>query len=588
MKHIIHPEKKMLEKIIPIQGDSKTIVVVAVILLILLALLVAVGMTLILLMAQQPVDLSTTSSTTSSTTTTSLATTTSYLTTTSTATPTTATSTTITSATTSSTVTTSMATSTTLPESCRNNVFDVGEEEVDCGGVCRSCFHGTETVPENPVIWEKTLPEEEIITCSGTRYMERLVAAANNKSSGGVIGHLLYYDRKHHDLKTQHKGTLGVLDAEISQDGEHTYIVYEDRGGRKLEKLNYRLDKERLIENNSLGDIEITPDGLNHTMRWEKLAANGWTGINTFNSRGRGYITGEISQELDLEIKKIVATPYLKDLVVATASSFISKEKKYKLTYIHHSLAETTATIKWEKKVGDEITALALTEDGDYLAVGVGGELQLYNRGGEKLSSYKTNWGIADIALTGEAEYILAASRDRSMYLLDKEGNLLWRYQIGDPVNVEISPDGSYILACSKTEAIKLPYTDAPILNPHIHLESRIMLLKGPAQYTSKPDTSHCSDHVKNHGETMTDCGGHCRMCPRIECFKDEDCGETGYLHEYHCTEAGDVADYYLKAECISPYSLNATCQVKRIEEIRDECGVGETCTEGHILCMPE
>ncbi|MEA1924423.1 MAG: DUF5711 family protein [Candidatus Altiarchaeota archaeon] len=438
------------------------------------------------------------------------------------------------------------------------------------------------------MIWEKILPDEEIITCSGSRYLQKLVAAANNKSSGGVKGHFLYYDLKHHDLKTQRKGTLGMLDVEISQDGKHTYIVYEDRSGRKLEKLNYRLEREKLIKNNSLGDIEITPDGLNHSMSWDGLAANGRMGINTFNSKGVGYITGEISMELDLEIRKIATTPYLEDLVVATASPFTSREKNYKLTYIHHSPAKTTATIKWEKKVGDEITALTLTEDGDYVAAGIGEEIYLYNSKGEKLTSYKTNWSIADISLTGEAQYILAASRDRCIYLLDNGGHLLWQYQIGDPVSVEISPDGSYILACSKTESSRLPYADAPTLNPHNHLESRIMLLKGPAQYTNQPDTSHCSDHVKNHGETMTDCGGHCQICPRIECFKDVDCGETGYLHEYHCTDEGDVADYYLKSECINPYTFNSTCQVSLIEEIQDECGVGETCIKGDICCIPE
>lgn len=274
--------------------------------------------------------------------------------------------------------------------------------------------------------------------------------------------------------------------------------------------------------------------------------------------------------------------------MVATASSFTSREKNYKLTYIRHSPTKTTATIKWENEVGDEITALALTEDGDYLVAGVGDEIRLYNRKGEKLAYYKTNWSIADISLTGEARYILAASRDRNMYLLDKGGRLLWWYQIGDPVNVEISPDGSYILACSKTEASRLPYTDAPTLNPHTYLESRIMLLKGSAQCTGQPDTSHCSDHVKNHGETMTDCGGHCRVYPPVECFKDEDCGGTEYLYEYHCTVKGDVAEYYLKSECINPYTFNSTYQESIIEEIRDECGSGETCIKGHIVCMPE
>ncbi|GEM_PF-5751444 len=459
---------------------------------------------------------------------------------------------------------------------------------MDCGGICRPCFKGSELIPENPVIWEKTLPGEEIITCSATRYMDKLVAAANNESGGGVKGHFIYYDLKHDTLKTQRKGTLGMLDVEISQDGECTYLVYEDRSGRKLERLNYRLKRQRLVENNSLGDIEITPDGLNYSMSWEKLAANGRMGINTHNSKGVGYITGEISMKLDLEIKKIASTPYMEDLVVATASPFTSRDRRYKLTYIHHSPAKTTAAIKWEKDVVAEITALALTEDGDYVAAGVGDEIRLYDSNGEKLTSYKTNWSIADLSLTGEGQYILAASKDRNLYLLDNEGRLLWRYQIGDPVNVELSPDGRYILACSKTESSRLPYTDASILNPHNYLESRIMLLKGPAQYTSQPDTSHCSDHVKNHGETMTDCGGHCKVCPPIECFKDEDCGESGYLHEYHCSVKGDVAEYFLKSECINPYSFNSTCHQSIIEEIRDECGLGEICIKGHICCLPE
>ena len=67
------------------------------------------------------------------------------------------------------------------------------------------------------------------------------------------------------------------------------------------------------------------------------------------------------------------------------------------------------------------------------------------------LWSYETDWDVNSVSISSDGSYIAAGSEDSKVYLLDREGNLLWSYETlikGDSVlSVSISSDGSYIAA---------------------------------------------------------------------------------------------------------------------------------------------
>ncbi|MEM3402331.1 MAG: PQQ-binding-like beta-propeller repeat protein, partial [Candidatus Hadarchaeales archaeon] len=122
-------------------------------------------------------------------------------------------------------------------------------------------------------------------------------------------------------------------------------------------------------------------------------------------------------------------------------------------------VAGEALSLQWSYKADLAVSAVAISENGEYI---VAGSKTLYffkreNR--EPLWTYTFNQSITKICITPDARYIVLAVDDK-VYLFDNNGNKLWeRYlmqpeQEGELVgtsveDVAISSDGNYVVAVS-------------------------------------------------------------------------------------------------------------------------------------------
>lgn len=99
---------------------------------------------------------------------------------------------------------------------------------------------------------------------------------------------------------------------------------------------------------------------------------------------------------------------------------------------------------KITEKFKDGIYWGTITADGSYVVSYSGmGNTGLFDRQGNLLWSYNIEGGVQSTAITPDGNYIVVAGITK-IYLFDREGNLLWK--IGDNLtSVVITPDGNYI-----------------------------------------------------------------------------------------------------------------------------------------------
>lgn len=111
----------------------------------------------------------------------------------------------------------------------------------------------------------------------------------------------------------------------------------------------------------------------------------------------------------------------------------------------------------WDYKTGDKINSVSLTPDGSTLAVASSDKFVYLLKSGFLLWKYDLQAPAISVAITPDASYVVCGSgsfdskegegpKDFKLFLLDKEGKLLWSYKVGYTVSsVAITPDASYI-----------------------------------------------------------------------------------------------------------------------------------------------
>ena len=109
---------------------------------------------------------------------------------------------------------------------------------------------------------------------------------------------------------------------------------------------------------------------------------------------------------------------------------------------------------EWKYKTGGSIGSVSITPDGNVVAgscgaIGEGdGCVYYFDKNGNLLWKYKIGDGVG-VSITPDGEYVVAESHG-NVYFFDKNGNLLWKYKTGDcAISVSITPDGEYVVAGS-------------------------------------------------------------------------------------------------------------------------------------------
>lgn len=338
---------------------------------------------------------------------------------------------------------------------------------MDCGGSCRSCFiAGGGFQGSNPLIWSKSFDGEVILSCTGSDSLEKVLFYTNRTSQLGVQGSIYLYDRVYDSLRGVELGSRGVLGAEISGDGGVVYALVRDRRDYKLFRLERNLRKKELVfntDNSSLAEcLSVSGDGGDYSTTESFISVDGSTVLDVYNSNGRGVMREDnVFYLFDGRLNDF-AVSGSGDFVVASVSDpLISKSKGNRLFFLFIGSGLNESEEVWVREFSKPVLSVALSLDDGFVAAGLGdNRVCLFDMEGSELFCYGTNWSVQSVDVSIDGDYVAALSRDRCLYVLNKSGVLLWSYKVGSPVNVVLSDDGRYLLACS---------------------DSRVYLFKGPA-----------------------------------------------------------------------------------------------------------
>ena len=110
-------------------------------------------------------------------------------------------------------------------------------------------------------------------------------------------------------------------------------------------------------------------------------------------------------------------------------------------------------SLVWEKEGLKGMNRVAISNDGEYIAVGtypIGiGWVYLFNKQGKQLWNFTTVGDVTSISISRKGNFIVVGDDKGYVYLLDKNGTLLWDKKIVevncDAIYVSISADGKNI-----------------------------------------------------------------------------------------------------------------------------------------------
>ena len=111
----------------------------------------------------------------------------------------------------------------------------------------------------------------------------------------------------------------------------------------------------------------------------------------------------------------------------------------------------------WGYETGNIVKGVSVSSDGSYIAARSDVNVYLFNRDGKLLWSYELGgWVDEDVSVSSDGSYI-AAGYSRNVYIFNRDGELLWSYEIGDIVKgVSVSSDGSYVAVASGWDDSKI------------------------------------------------------------------------------------------------------------------------------------
>ena len=128
--------------------------------------------------------------------------------------------------------------------------------------------------------------------------------------------------------------------------------------------------------------------------------------------------------------------------------------------------AQTPDGLLWEHTSATRVEAVALTEDGERVAVGSRDNfLRMFDETGELLWQFEAENSILGVDISPDGQWVAVASEDRFVYLLDGEGTALWQFKAARPMtNAAVAKDGSLIAATSDDQSVYALDSDGSLL----------------------------------------------------------------------------------------------------------------------------
>ncbi|MHA1293662.1 MAG: WD40 repeat domain-containing protein, partial [Promethearchaeota archaeon] len=136
----------------------------------------------------------------------------------------------------------------------------------------------------------------------------------------------------------------------------------------------------------------------------------------------------------------------------SSSFNFFNNNDENNKDIIVNNLKASDSTPLWSKNIGTEISSIAMSDNGFYIAVGTinpTNRVYLFNITSNRPMWYSTLMGsVSSIDISADGEYIVAGSSDKNVYLFNKSSqNPLWNYTTnGDVRSVSISDNGNNII----------------------------------------------------------------------------------------------------------------------------------------------
>jgi WD40 repeat protein len=160
-----------------------------------------------------------------------------------------------------------------------------------------------------------------------------------------------------------------------------------------------------------------------------------------FDPRGREVWHRDTGSDFP---ESVAMTPDLSRVALASQGAFSKIPRKY-----HVILLSAQGTLLWKKEMEKEVKSIALSPDGTGIAAGIDGSppsLRLFNQDGTEIWSRNTGSVVRSITFSQDGDSIAACSYD-TIYLFNRNGDILWLLPASLPDRVVMTPDASYIAA---------------------------------------------------------------------------------------------------------------------------------------------
>ncbi len=292
-----------------------------------------------------------------------------------------------------------------------------------------------------------------------TREFERQIAAVDLSSLGNIVvvglrtGEIYCLDEDGGELWSYNIHSR-LDDIHLSKSG--SYVVVGSR-----DTYTYFFDNTGLLLWRSKADSRIREVATSTSANYV-VSASGSKDIflhDNYSSNMRGSVSWRHQLGGDITT-----------LAISSDGHYIAAGATDNFFYYFDKLGK----LHWKHSVENQINAIALAPRGDYIAVGVEGgtypgQVCLYSAAQGLLWRYLTGaQGVKDVAITTNGRYIVAGTGDGVVSLFHQKEKLLWKRKLAATVNkVRVSARGRYVAAATDDGRLYMFDTTEFLLRRH-------------------------------------------------------------------------------------------------------------------------